>query len=60
MLFGVAGGLAEYFDVKPKFVRIGLLVLGLILFIVWPFVAIILGVAYSALAFFMAPPERDP
>ncbi len=50
-LFGVAGGIGEYFDIDPTFVRVG-------------FVVMCLGfllpglVAYGALAFMMSSPEN--
>jgi phage shock protein C len=51
-LFGVAGGLAEYFDIDATLVRVGFIVLGVCLF---P-----LGLAaYLALAILMPTPARD-
>lgn len=51
-LFGVAGGLAEYFNVDPLLVRVGIVVLGLIS-------ALIVLVAYVALAIWMPKPTKD-
>ena len=54
-LFGVAGGVAEYFDVDPTIVRVGLVVL---CFVLTPLVLI----AYGALAVLMPSPavEQTP
>lgn len=49
-LFGVAGGLAEYFDMDPILVRVGFVVLSIC------FGGIGL-VAYAALAIFMPAPD---
>ena len=51
-LFGVAGGVAEYFDIDPTLVRVGFVVLCVCFFF--------LGlVAYVALAFLMPSPAGD-
>ena len=48
-LWGVAGGLAEYFDVDPTLVRVG--------FVVLSFICLIAGVVgYIALAILMPSP----
>ena len=52
-LFGVAGGVAEYFDVDPTIVRLGMVVL---CFLAAPVVFI----AYGALAFLMPTAEETP
>ncbi len=49
-LFGVAGGVAEYFDVDPTIVRVGIVVLCL-------FAAPVIFIAYGALVFLM--PSAD-
>ena len=49
-LFGVAGGVAEYFDVDPTIVRVGIVILCF-------FVAPVIFIAYVALAFLM--PSAD-
>jgi phage shock protein C len=49
-LFGVAGGLAEYFDVDPSPVRVLVVVLTLILWFV--------PVVYIVLAIWMPKPEE--
>ena len=49
-VFGVAGGLAEYFDVEPNLIRVGFVVLGVCSLLV----AI---VAYVALAVTMPSPS---
>ena len=49
-LWGVAGGLAEYFDVDPTLVRVG--------FVVLSFICIVAGVVgYLALALLMPSPD---
>ncbi len=52
-LWGVAGGLAEYFDVDPTLVRVG--------FVVLSFICLIAGVVgYIALAILMPSPTVQP
>ena len=52
-LFGVAGGLAEYFDVDPTLVRVG--------FVALCFLCALAGiVGYVALAILMPPPAAVP
>ena len=52
-LFGVAGGVAEYFDLDPTLVRIG--------FVVLCFCALLLGpVLYLVMAFVMPAAEGSP
>ena len=52
-LFGVAGGLAEYFDTDPTVVRVG--------FVVLCFICAIVGlIGYAALAFLMPTPATSP
>ena len=50
-LFGVAGGLAEYFDIDPVLVRVGVVVASIITFPLGP-------VAYGVLAIIMPSPPR--
>ncbi|MGB3305256.1 MAG: PspC domain-containing protein [Thermomicrobiales bacterium] len=54
MIFGVCGGIAEHFDVKPMWVRLGTIVLAIVIpgVSVWPMVAL-----YIALG--LALPQRD-
>ena len=52
-VFGVAGGLAEYFDVEPNFVRVGFVVLGVCSLLV-------AMVAYLGLAVVMPSPSIAP
>ncbi len=51
-LFGVAGGVAEYFDLDPTIVRVGIVVLCF-------FAAPVIFIAYGALAFLMPSPEEE-
>ncbi len=50
-LWGVAGGLAEYFNVDPTLVRVG--------FVVLTFICVVAGiVGYVALALLMPTPDK--
>ncbi|PKB73444.1 MAG: hypothetical protein BZY75_01825 [SAR202 cluster bacterium Io17-Chloro-G7] len=50
-LWGVAGGLAEYFNVDPTLVRVG--------FVVLTFICVVAGiVGYVALALLMPSPDK--
>ncbi len=59
LLFGVAGGLAEFLNIEAQFVRLGLVVVGIFLLIGSLFLAILEVVAYFVLAFFMPPPDKE-
>ena len=50
-LFGVAGGLAEYFDVDPLLMRVLIVILALVFGVV--------AVGYIILAIWMPKPEED-
>ena len=52
-VFGVAAGVAEYFDVEPNLVRVGFVVLGVCSLLVSI-------VAYLALAVTMPSPSKSP
>ena len=52
-LFGVAGGVAEYFDVDPTIVRVGIVVL---CFLAAP----VIFIAYGAMAFLMPSADVAP
>ena len=46
-------------NLKAKFVRIASVALGFFLFFVWPFAALLLALAYSALALIYDAPARQ-